>query len=180
MDVRVKAEDEGQVEVKWSHVRSEWADGRTRGLWLLPRCWCLKAWWWLAPETAPRRLLYQWHRPEDLSGLARSSIQSLSQRSCSGATEASRWHRSDPAGITRPGRLAFLQPEIVFILKPWVCHTVTRDAALCTHLFVYCVFIMIFFPLLSLDGADPPAAASIQPSLTAAQFQLEPQPAELG
>lgn len=184
MDVAVKAEDEGRVEVKWSQVRSEWADGRTRGLWLLPRCWGLKAWWWLAPETGSSAPIVP-VTPSGGSPRARPLFHPIP------FSALPLWHNQGlllaskrPCRNYTIGLVVYLSssPKL-FILKLQVCHTVTPDVALCTHLFVYCVFIMsIFSPLLFLDCGDPPApaAASIQPSLTAAQFQLKPQPAESG
>lgn len=51
-------------------------------------------------------------------------------------------------------------------MKPRVWHTVTPDVALCTHLFVYCVFIIILHPPLFFFGWRWPPRGSFNPTIT--------------
>lgn len=70
--------------------------------------------------------------------------------------------------------------EIVFIMMLRICHFITTDIAFVLHFYLFHYYYDFFFFFLS--SPNPvltPLAASIQPSLSAAQFQPEPQPAEL-
>lgn len=75
-----------------------------------------------------------------------------------------------------------IYPEIVFIMMLCACHIITTDIAFVLHfyLFYYYYVVVVFFFLSTPDPVLTPLAASIQPSLSTAQFQPESQPAELG
>ncbi len=106
------------------------------------------------------------------------------------------WHKQDvPSAWKCPWR-NYTVGLIVYVSlhAGWVWNLpgdcVYYDAARLSHyyhryclcfafLFIYFIFIMIFF-LSTTYPVLTPLAASIQPSLSTAQFQPEPQPAELG
>lgn len=74
-----------------------------------------------------------------------------------------------------------MYPEIVFIMILRVCHIITVDTAFVfTFIYLFRLLLWWIFFLSTPDPALTPLAASIQPSLSTAQFQPEPQPAELG
>lgn len=154
MDVSVKAKDEAWVEVKWSHVRSEWADGRARGSWLLPHCWCLKAWWCLAPKTDSTATIVP-VIPCGGSNLFLSVSTLASPRPLVGIRgtlqELHGW----------PGRLALLQLNIVVSYEAVsLLHCYPRHGSLHSFVCLLCSYNDFYLPLF-LDGVD-----TLNPTIT--------------
>ena len=116
--------------------------------------------------------------------------KTISQHSRSGINKTSCWHGSVPQGITRSVSSFYISSmldesemdsERVFIVM-LRCMFVTLLPQI-LPLFcisIYFIIIVIFFFLHPFPVLTPLPAASIQPSLSTAQFQPEPQPAELG